>query len=529
MRAISAPRAGRLRAPVQLSLEPVRRLIEALADPKRRERVALFVLAAYVALWTLYGVIAKSSQDMQQDAAELVSWSHHLVFGFSKHPPLAAWIVHGWFELFPISDWSYYLLSMSYAALGLWIAWRLFGYFLDPGKRIAALACLTLVPYFNFHGLRFDHNAVLGALWAATALCFIRSYETRSAIWAALAGAAAAGAMLGKYWSIFLIAGLALAALIDSRRGVYFRSAAPWITVAVGGLLLAPHIAWLVNHDFISFSYATGTHETATFGQSVVKVAGFLAGGAGYAAVPVLMVVALSRPPAAAFKDILLPHDPNRRFVAVTFWTLLLLPAAVALIFGFELNSLWTMSAFVLLPVVLLSSPLLVLSRQAITAIVAFAIAVPAVVLAASPGIAFALHVFRVSPSEASGKLLAERVQDEWQNTTASPLRIVAGDYDTANVVAFYLPEQPAALPLAEPATAPWVTPERMAREGVALTCSMGKVGHDCEGLPMQAIDKIVANNPEGSRRSEVTIERSYFGEPGKPGRFLIVIVPPRT
>ena len=40
----------------------------------------------------------------------------------------------------------------------------------------------------QFSGLRFDHNAVLGALWAATALCFIRSYEMRSATWAAGAG-----------------------------------------------------------------------------------------------------------------------------------------------------------------------------------------------------------------------------------------------------------------------------------------------------------------------------------------------------
>ena len=109
---------------------------------------------------------------------------------------------------------------MVYAALGLWIAWRLFERFLDPDKRIVALACLTLVPYFNFLGLRFDHNAVLGALWAATALCFIRSYETRSATWAA-------AAMLGKYWSIMLLAGLAVAAIVDTRRAIYFRSAAP--------------------------------------------------------------------------------------------------------------------------------------------------------------------------------------------------------------------------------------------------------------------------------------------------------------
>ena len=82
--------------------------------------------------------------------------------------------MHAWFMLFPTREWSCYLLAMVYAAFGLWIAWRLFARFLDPDRRVVALACLTLVPYFNFLGLRFDHNAVLGALWAATALCFVR-------------------------------------------------------------------------------------------------------------------------------------------------------------------------------------------------------------------------------------------------------------------------------------------------------------------------------------------------------------------
>ena len=279
------------------------------------------VLAAYAAIWTLYGVIAKACQDMQIDAAEIVAWSHHLAFGYAKHPPLAAWLVRLWFTVFPIRDWSYYLFAILYAASGLWLAWRLYRRLLTPDKRIVALACLTFVPYFNFHGLRFDHNAVLGPLWAATALCFIRSYDTRAPLWAALAGAAAAAAMLGKYWSIFLLAGLALAAITDVRRTTYFRSPAPWITIAVGALLLAPHFVWLVQHDFLPLTYAIGAHGAKTFGQTLVTAGHYLAGGAGYAAVPALAVLVLTRPGVAALRDTLLPAASERRFVAAAFWT----------------------------------------------------------------------------------------------------------------------------------------------------------------------------------------------------------------
>ena len=508
-------------------LGPVERLVDALTDPARRERTALAVLAAYAAIWTLYGVLSKAAQGVQSDTAELVDWSHHLALGYAKHPPFAAWLMHAWFMLFPTRDWSCYLLAMVYAALGLWIAWRLFARFLDPDKRVVALACLTLVPYFNFLGLRFDHNAVLGALWAATALCFIRSYETRSATWAAAAGAAAAAAMLGKYWSIMLLAGLAVAAIVDTRRAIYFRSAAPWVTIAVGALLLAPHGVWLVTHDFMPITYALDAHSAKTFGQTMANAATYLAGGVGYAAAPVILVLALTRPSGAALADTLLPRTPERRFVAVAFLATLVIPAVFAPVFKYDLNPIWTMSDFVLLPVLLLSSPAIALSRRAVVSIVAFAVALPPVMLAAAPAIALAAHLRGVDPPLAHAELLARQVEQLWRRTTDRPLRIVGGDFGIANMTAFYLPGQPSPFPVLEPETAPWVTPERIARDGAAMVCNLYPDQHDCTIVLKRAMDKAIDHNPP-PRRLELTITRSYLGIPGKPERYLIIAAPPR-
>jgi 4-amino-4-deoxy-L-arabinose transferase-like glycosyltransferase len=478
-------------------LKPIEKLIDALADPVRRERTMLAVLAAYAVVWTLYGVIAKSSQDLHVDSAELAAWSHHMVLGYAKHPPLAGWIVHGWFTLFPITDWSYYLLAMVYAATGLWIAWQLFSRFLDADKRIAALACLTLVPFFNFHGLRFDHNAVLPALWVATAYCYIRSFETRSPAWAALAGIAAAAAVLGKYWSIFLLVGLGVAALLDARRATYFRSAAPWITVFAGLLALAPHLVWLWQNDLISLLYAFEAHGTKVTGSIGLAALRYLAGAAGYAAAPVLLVLALTRPSGAALADVLVPRTPERRFVVVAFWATMLLPAVISLLSDYGLNPIWSMTDFVLLPVVLLSSPLLVISRRALIAIVGLAVALPLVALALSPVIAVAIHLRGVDPVPAHAKLLAAHVEQEWRRNSDRPLRIVGGDFGLANATAFYLPEQPSVYPVLETETAPWVTPARIAREGAVMVCELPDLAHDCVLLIRQAIDRVTAQNPQ--------------------------------
>src|SRR4029078_4201734 len=43
------------------------RLLDSLIDPARRERSVAAALLCYVALWTLYGILAKGSQDGHLD------------------------------------------------------------------------------------------------------------------------------------------------------------------------------------------------------------------------------------------------------------------------------------------------------------------------------------------------------------------------------------------------------------------------------------------------------------------------------
>src|SRR5215210_1367288 len=349
---------SQLMAPARL-LRPIEILLDRLLDPARRERTAAALLLAYTAVWTLYGVLSKATQDVHVDMSELVAWSREPAFGYPKHPPLAAWLVRAWFSVFPVSDWAYHLLAIATAALALWIAWRLMACYLSPEKQVLGLALLTLIPFFNFHALKFNVNTVLLPLWAATTFWFLRSYETRRVLYAALAGVGAAGSMLGKYWSVFLLAGLGLAALIDRRHGEYFRSWTPWVTIAVGAAVLMPHLAWLYEHNFETFSYALKGEESNSFLSVLVRTAGYLAGAAAYVALPVTLAFINAMLSPAALRDTLVPREPDRRLAAMAFWAPLLLPALVALIFRIELTSLWTLSAFTLLPVVLLSSPLI--------------------------------------------------------------------------------------------------------------------------------------------------------------------------
>ena len=225
------------------------RLVDGLADPARRRRAALVFCLAYATLWFVYAVIAKSAQDLNADMAEMVVWTRELALGYPKHPPFLAWVLWAWFKVFPLADWAYLLLAVITVSVGIFLAIELCAEWLAKEKLAVVPFLLATIPFYNFLGLKFDQNSTLIPLWALAMWAMLRALDTRHLGWAALAGLAAAAAMLVKYWSVFLIAALALAAVMHPRRRDYFRSAAPWVTAGVFLVAVAPHVVWLIARE----------------------------------------------------------------------------------------------------------------------------------------------------------------------------------------------------------------------------------------------------------------------------------------
>jgi 4-amino-4-deoxy-L-arabinose transferase-like glycosyltransferase len=500
---------------------PFERLFDALVDPARCERAMGLLLTAYAAVWTVYATISKSGRDIHSDMGELFSWSQEVGLGTSKHPPLAAWLTGAWFSVFPREDWAYYLLAIIVATLSLWIVWKASKPYLPPDKRVIGIALLTFVPFYNFHAIKFNVNTVLMPCWAATTWWFLRSLETRRAQWAILAGIGAAAAMLGKYWSIFLLGGLGVAALQDARRTAYFRSPAPWLTILVGTVLMAPHIAWLIKYDFEPFRYALNVHE-ATFLSAASSSFDFIAGSLAYIAAPIVLSVVATRPTIRAVEDTLWPAEPERRTIVIAFAAPLILAGLAAIPLQIIIVSLWSMSAMTLLPTVLLSSPLVVMERAVSVRLLVLAVGFPLLMVAISPLVAITIHSKGTTSEEGHYRLIAQAVEHAWRKHTNLPLRIVGSSSDLANGVIFYLPDRPSTFVILNPRETPWVDDARIRREGIAIVCPEQDM--DCN----RVLDSYAEQTP-GAQSEETILARRYFGTLDSPERYRIVVIIPNT
>jgi hypothetical protein len=253
-------------------------------------------------------------------------------------------------------------------------------------------------------------------------------------------------------------------------------------------------------------------HGAKPYAEAAFSALGYFAGSLGYVAVPIVVVLVAARPNRATLADMAWPADDERRLAAAAFWAPLLLPALGALLTGTEITSLWSMSAWALLPVLLLSPPAIAIREIDTRRILAAAVALPLAMLIASPAIAILAQRNGPPPDSAQGALLAGEVEQIWHQTILQPLRFVGGGGDLANGVSTYAVDHPQVL---TEMPAPDATELRQA--GRAIVCF-------AEDASCRAIGAAQA----GGRRVETEIVRNFLRFPGKPQRYTIFIVPPQ-
>lgn len=299
------------------------------------------VLAAHILVWVLAHGIADTNLDSYADMLENYAWGQELSWGSAKHPPLFAWVTGIWFAIFPTLDTAYHLLAYLNVAVGLLGVYRLAQAIDRSDLALPAVVLLCMAFPYSTLAVKFNANAILLSVWPWVAVAWVQSIRMsgRAGLgWSIALGVLAALAMLGKYYSgVFLLA-LFLAALATDTGRLWFITPKPWLTLAVMGISLLPHLHWLQTHDFVTLHYVSeqGTEGNLNWGL----LSKFAVAPIGYWLVPWLLCTALLAPNEASVLQIVRTW-PSRMWRSwcpqgwddTLFW-LAILPWAITLVFG---------------------------------------------------------------------------------------------------------------------------------------------------------------------------------------------------
>jgi 4-amino-4-deoxy-L-arabinose transferase-like glycosyltransferase len=427
--------------------------------------VGTFV-TAHVCVWTLYGVLHQSGP-LHPDMIEAWLWGQEYQFGYYKHPPLWAWLAGAWFEIFPRSNWAFYLLSSLTSGLGLVGVWKLYGVYARPEHRFAGLLLLVTSPCYTLLALRFNANSILLLVWPWVAYAFALAMERPGVRNGLFFGACAAAAMLSKYYSAVLLASCLAASFAHPQWRRFYRSPAPYVALAGFLVLMAPHVIWLVNNDFPTLAYAeTRTHftdESVGFGFVSFMLSVLL-----FNALIVLLIYTARDRGHPKRGDVL--DATLARFVAILALGPYALSLVVAAAFHVRLSTNFAIPIYFLVPLVLLQAlrpdPRRLIRRTILVGAAIYALAMPIALI--SP---YAMGLLGKELSIVPAVEISELAHAAWVDTTGAPLATVAGSEPYAMVAAFYSGDRTREFTGFNPGFAPWVTPSTLASGGLLTIC----------------------------------------------------------
>lgn len=462
---------------LSLSARPSRGRAHALASSETL-RLSL-LLAVHSAVWIIGAWLYRTNLDTAADMLENYVWGIEWQPGYYKHPPAFAWMAASWFKLFPRTDLAYFALSSCNATLGLCGIVALARRFLPLRDALIVGLAMAVTPIYTTLAIKFNANTVLLSLWPWAAYFFVRYVQTGTWKAALALGAAAALAMLGKYFSITLLAGLGLAGLLRPAWRAQLLRPRTLLAVLAGTVVLAPHLVWLVQNDFPTFAYADERIQEISdpFHVMLLEKIPYSLAQLAYL-LPAMAFLALLLPRqrlaavGAMLRSILRPSlDRNLWWLSMgTYFAV----CAVSVATGTHLSALWGNTqwfAIVAFWVVILHQRGLELDTRGIVRGMAV---YWALVLAMSAVFGFAdaarHHRGAIEPRAE----LAQAARQLWQERVGLPLAIVTGNDKEAKAIAFYGRNLTHYWDMYEPANTPWVARADVMREGALFVCRGG-------------------------------------------------------
>lgn len=470
---------------------PGEHVAERFGSPRQ---VFWFFSLLHVLLWTLGPALLY--QSLPKDTLEGITWGMMWQWGYDKHPPLAAWLSAASTTLFATTGWPVFLAAQLCVLLTFWAMWRLAREFLTPWAAVIAVMLLEGTYYYSIASVTLNPNIAMLPTWAMLALCAYRVQVQPSLRGWAWVGAWSALSMLAKYQSGILILALvgAMLSSAQGRRALAHRGLL--LAVAVCLLMLAPHILWLVHHQFMPFRYLLGytgidigpNPDPPSASHSATPPALVFFVEQALACLPTVLLwlgfFAPRRDPRpTAAESATFSRKTWLAWAALGPWAILVLVGATMHV---EMIARWGIPLFNALGVFLMAwSPGSFSKRRLLTFFSAIALW-QALMLA---GLWWVVDVRPTRTHQPPysmadpSKRLAQHVSAEWQSRMQGPLRYVAGDRWLVSAVCAYEDDHPRPFFDFNAAFNPWLDPDDLARHGMAVVYRLRSPDQDKQAL----------------------------------------------
>jgi len=220
-------------------------------------------ITAHLIVWTLIPTL--TNNNLPLDTIEALAWGSNLDWGFNKHPPMSAFLIETFYQIFGNNDWAYYLLSQTCVVFSFFIIWSLSKDFFE-NKIYSFLSILLLegIYFYNYTTPEFNVYVCELPFWSLTVFYCWKGFKNNKYTDWLLFGTFAAFGILSHYLFIYLLLSMDFLFLyMLIKKKIDFKCMVSLIPFLI---ILLPHLIWLTENDYITISY--GLHRTGSGEQN---------------------------------------------------------------------------------------------------------------------------------------------------------------------------------------------------------------------------------------------------------------------
>ena len=405
-------------------------------NKKNTLKLFYIFLLLHLIIWT--AIPTFTNNNLPLDTIEALAWGSNLDWGFSKHPPMSAFLVEIFYQIFGSNDWAYYLLSQACVIASFFIIFKFAEYFFD--NKIFCLVSVLLLEgifFYNFTSPEFNVNVCLMLFWALTVLYLWKGFKDNKINDWLLVGLFSGFSFLSKYLFIYL--GLAMDIFLlymIYKKKIDFKCLSSLVTFFI---ILLPHLIWLTKNDFITIIYGldrTGTGDQ-NFIDHIIHPIIFLAKQIIILIPFFLMFLFVIRKfkPKFNFKDskLLFLFSINIIPLALVFLT--------SMIMGVKIRTMWMTPFYLFFGVFMVY---IFQSQMNLKKLKNFFIIFVILFIFSPFAYAYVSITETDKRTDYPGKKIAEKVQKQWSQDFDEPINVVLGNEWVAGNLSYHLKSRPA-------------------------------------------------------------------------------------
>ena len=399
-------------------------------------KILTIFLLSHFAIWVLIPTI--SNNNLPLDTIEALAWGNNLDWGFNKHPPLSAFAVEVFYQIFGNQDWAYYFLSQLFVVSTFFIIFKFSeDFFKNKIHCLISILLLEGIFFYNFTTPEFNVNVCQLPFWALTVYYCWKGLKQNDITSWLLFGLFAGLGILSKYLFVYLLIALDVFFIyLIIKRKFNFRC---FVSLISFFIVLLPHLIWLIDSNYITVTYAlhrTGIEDSNFFISHISFPSIFLGKQIGIL-IPffVMFFFIISK-----LKTKINFKDKKLIFLIVINIVPIVLIFLTSLFMGVKIRTMW-MTPFYLFMGVLL---VYIFQKKIILKKFKYFISIFLILFISSPIIYFYISITQTNKrTDYAGKEISQIVQKKWDSNFVNKIGVVGGDEWHGGNLSYHLKDRP--------------------------------------------------------------------------------------